>query len=195
MNETERLDLMHRAMGASNVFCATVTGLLEESLDEASGSELALSQLRLLLLISRPEHRFKVRDVAEFLGVTSAAASRSIDRLVQRGMVHRSLAPDNRRAVDLVLTDAGRELLARFTEVRDARLTRVLADYPSEKLEQVAVLLDELSVVLLDLDDDKKQRCLRCSLQFRRGCLMRDVLGRECVLTRDALEFAGADAE
>ena len=177
MNETERLDLMHRAMGASNVFCATVTGLLEESLDEASGSELALSQLRLLLLISRPEHRFKVRDVAEFLGVTSAAASRSIDRLVQRGLVHRSLAPDNRRAVDLVLTDEGRELLARFTEVRDTRLTRVLKDYPSEKLEQVAALLDELSVILLDLDDEKKQRCLRCSLQFRRGCLMRDVLG------------------
>ncbi|HSG49433.1 MAG TPA: MarR family transcriptional regulator [Longimicrobiales bacterium] len=193
MNETERLDLMHRAMGASNVFCATVTGLLEESLDEASGSELALSQLRLLLLISRPEHRFKVRDVAEFLGVTSAAASRSIDRLVQRGLVHRSLAPDNRRAVDLVLTDEGRELLARFTEVRDERLARVLKDYPSEKLEQVAILLDELSILLLDLDEDKKQRCLRCSLQFRRGCLMRDVLGRECVLTRDALGFAGAE--
>ena len=106
---------------------------------------------------------------------------------------HRSLAPDNRRAVVLVLTDEGRELLARFTEVRDERLARVLKDYPSEKLEQVAVLLDELSILLLDLDEDKKQRCLRCSLQFRRGCLMRDVLGRECVLTRDALGFAGAE--
>ncbi|MDT8341256.1 MAG: MarR family transcriptional regulator [Longimicrobiales bacterium] len=192
MNTPDRLDLIHRAMGAANVFCATVTGLLEETLEEASDSELALSQLRLLLLISRPEHRFKVRDVAEFLGVTSAAASRSIERLVQRGLVDRRLAPDNRRAVDLSLTDEGRELLARFTDLRDARLTRVLADFPAERLDQLTGLLDEVSVRLLDVESGRKQRCLRCSLQFKRGCLMRDVLGRECVLTRQDLESGGA---
>lgn len=185
--QQDRLDLMHRAMGASNVFCATVTGLLEESLAEASDSELVLSQLRLLLLIARPDHRFKVRDVAEFMGVSSAAASRSIDRLVQRGLIDRSLAPDNRRAVDLELTAEGRELLAAFTDERDQRLTRLLQDFPDEKLEQVATLLDQLSVLLLDLGEDRAERCLRCSLQFRRGCLLRDVLGKECILTREAV--------
>jgi len=194
MNEVERLELMHRAMGASNVFCATVTGLLEESLDQASNAELALTQLRLMLLISRPEHRFKVRDVAQFMGITSAAASRSIDRLVQRGLVDRQLAPDNRRAVDLELTPEGRELLARFTEIRDERLMRVLRDYPSEKLEQVAALLDELTILLLDLGPDKQERCLRCSLQFKRGCLMRDVLGKECILTREDIQAKGEGA-
>lgn len=185
--DAERMELMHRAMGASSVFCATVTGLLEDSLNEASDGDLVLSQLRLLLLIARPEQRFKVRDIAEFMDASSAAASRSIDRLVKKGLVDRSLAPDNRRAVDLELTEEGQDLLRRFIEIRDAKLERLLKDFSSEKLDQVATLLDQLSVLLLDLGDEKADRCVRCSLQFRRGCLLRDALGKECVLTREAV--------
>ena len=188
MEDTERLELIHRAMGASNVFCAAVNELLEESLDEASDGSLALSQLRLLLLIAQPEHRFKVRDVADFLGVSSAAASRSIDRLVQKGLIHRSLAEDNRRAVDLDLTAEGRGIIADFLDIRDRRIQRLIVSFSADKLERLAGLLDELTILLLDLEDDRRERCLRCKLHFRRGCLLRDVLGRECVLTREDLD-------
>ena len=188
MDVTERLELIHRAMGASNVFCAAVNELLEESLEEASDGALALSQLRLLLLIAQPEHRFKVQDVADFLGVSSAAASRSIDRLVQKGFIHRSLAPDNRRAVDLDLTAEGRDLITDFLEIRDRRIQRLIGSFQSEKLERLAGLLDELTILLLDLEDDSRERCLRCNLHFRRGCLLRDALGRECILTREDVD-------
>lgn len=182
MDAERKIELIRQVMGASHVFCSSVTELLDRTLLEASDEQLVMSQVKLLLLISRPGQRFKVTDVAEFLGVTNAAASRSIDRLVQRGLVERTVSQEDRRAVDLALTSLAEELLARFTTVRNRELLRLLGQHPDEKLERAAALLDELSVLLLDPETAVDERCLRCGIHFRSGCVVRDVLGRECVV-------------
>lgn len=192
MESAEKVDVIRQVMGASHVFCTAVSELLERTLAEVSDEPLAMSQVKLLLLISRPGQTFKVTDVADFLDVTNAAASRSIDRLVQRGLVDRSVSPDDRRAVRLSLTAEGRELLDRFTEVRNAELHALLGDFPEEKLILATTLLDELSVRLLDLEAGDDDRCLRCGIHFRKECVVRDVLGRECVV---AGQLYNADEE
>jgi DNA-binding MarR family transcriptional regulator len=194
MDEAHKVEVIERVMGSSHLFFSSVNDLLERSLAEASARQVSMSQVKLLLLISRPHKRFKVKDVADFLGVTNAAASRSIDRLVQRGLVDRTVTPEDRRAVDLTLTPTAENLLARFTTVRDRELLRLLGNHPAEKLERVSDLLDELSLLLLDPDQD--ERCLRCGVHFREECLLRDVAGRECVMASELdglAENAGAD--
>jgi MarR family transcriptional regulator, organic hydroperoxide resistance regulator len=181
-DQTERIELIRQVMGASHIFCSAVEELLDRTLAQATDEMLAMSQVKLLLLISRPEQRFKVTDVAEFLGVTNAAASRAIERLVQRGLVNRTISREDRRAVDLSLTPQSRELLERFTETRNTELLKLLADYPEDKLKRLTELLDELSVLLLDIDQATDDRCLRCGVHFRSGCVLRDVLGRECAV-------------
>ncbi len=181
MDQEQQVELIRRVMGASHVFCSTVNELLERTLQESSDEQLAMSQVKLLLLISRPGQRFKVTDVADFLGVTNAAASRAIDRLVQRGLVDRTVSPDDRRAVDLALTPSAEALLARFTDVRNRELLRLLGSHPPEKLERAASLLDELSILMLE-PDGTDERCLRCGIHFRADCVLRDVAGRECVV-------------
>lgn len=183
MDLEQKIDLIQQVMGASHVFCSTVNELLERTLEESSDEQLAMSQVKLLLLIAHPHHTFKVTDVAEFLGVTNAAASRAIDRLVQRGLVDRTISKEDRRAVDLALTPASRALLDRFTEARNRELTKLLGDYPPEKLREVTALLDELSVRLLDVEKAADERCLRCGVHFRTGCVVQDVLGRECMVS------------
>jgi DNA-binding MarR family transcriptional regulator len=183
MEAEQKIALIQQVMGASHVFCSAVNELLERTLAEASEGQLALSQVKLLLLIARPEHRFKVTDVAEFLGVTNAAASRAIERLVQRGLVDRTISREDRRAVDLALTERSRDLLARFTDSRNGELLALLGAVDAEKLTRAAELLDELSVLLLDLGSPGKERCLRCGMHFRTGCVLRDVLGRECAVS------------
>ena len=185
MGESEQIERIQQVMGASHVFCTTVNELLERTLEAAGAERLVLSQVKLLLLIGRPGEQLKVTDVAEFLGVTNAAASRAVDRLVQRGLVDRSVSRDDRRAVDLSLTDASRALLAEFNRLRNRELLRVLGDFPREKLEQAVELLDELSVRLAELETNGEERCLRCGIHFRNGCVMRDVLDRECAVARD----------
>lgn len=197
MADANQIDRIQQVMGASHLFCTTVKELLERTLDEATDEQLVMSQVKLVLLIARPGQRFKVTDVADFMGVTNAAASRAIDRLVQRGLIERTVSAEDRRAVDLSLTPASRKLLDRFTEIRNRELLRVLGDFPEEKLEQATELLDELSVRLAELETEEEERCLRCGVHFRNGCVMRDVLDRECVVSRELYgprgEEPGAD--
>jgi DNA-binding MarR family transcriptional regulator len=52
-----------------------------------------------------------VSDVGEELGVTSAAASQMLERLVQQGLILRSEDPLDRRAKKMVLTEKGQQVL------------------------------------------------------------------------------------
>lgn len=182
MAPPSRLELMQELMGASHIFCSALSDLLARTLEEAGHGELAMSQVKLLLLLARPDQRFKVSDVAAFLDVTNAAASRAIDRLVQRGLVDRRLSPEDRRAVELTLSEEGEAVLSSFGRVRNRELQRLLGEHPERRLAHAIDLLDELSVLLLDLDPEKvrNERCLRCGVHLRKRCVIKDVLGREC---------------
>lgn len=181
MDQERRVAVIQQVMGASHLFFSSVNDVLERALQEVSDQQVSMSQVKLLLLIARPDKRFKVRDVAEFLGITNAAASRSIDRLVLRGLVDRTVTPEDRRAVELTLTPTAEAMLNRFTEVRDRELLRLLGEHSLDKMERTTALLDEMSVRLLGSDADADERCLRCGIHFREECILRDVEGRECV--------------
>lgn len=185
MGDEEPIELIQQLMGASHVFCSTVKELLERSLAEATEEQLVLSQVKLLLLIGRPGRRLKVTDVADFLGVTDAAASRSIDRLVQRGLVDRSASTQDRRAVELALTPESEALLERFAEVRTRELLRLLGTFPADEMRVVTKLLDELSVRVAELEEGERERPLRCGVDFREAGAMGAVLNRECVVSRE----------
>jgi DNA-binding MarR family transcriptional regulator len=180
MEAERKLALIGHVMGTANVFASSIEHLLDSSIAEASGGTLAMQQVKLMMLIARPEQRFKVMDIAEFLGVTNAAASRAIDRLVQRGLVDRALSQEDRRAVDLALTESGYALLERFGQTRDQRLAALLGDYPDDRLRTLMSLLDEVTPRLLDIDPDSDQRCSRCGVDVRANCVLRDVMGQHC---------------
>lgn len=180
MHDKDKVERIEEVMGAAHVFCSAVDELLDFSLRKIGASHIAMSQVKLLLLIARPGQRVKLSGIAGFLGVTNAAVSRAVDRLVNRGLVARNVSREDRRAVDLALTPQGRDLLDRFSEARNARLLELLADVPDEKLRRISAVLDDLSVLLLDPDAVGQERCLRCNTHFRSGCVVQDVRGRAC---------------
>ena len=59
-----------------------------------------------------------VSEIGEQLGVSNAAASQTVDRLVQLGMIRRTEDPDDRRAKRLKLTSKGRALIENGVETR-----------------------------------------------------------------------------
>lgn len=193
MNEPDRIELLQELLGASHIFCSALNDLLERTLEEAGHGELAMSQVKLLLLVSRPDRRLNVSDVAAFLDVTNAAASRAIDRLVQRGLVDRTLSPSDRRAVELSVTDEGAEVLRSFARARGQEVSRLLGELSDARIEHAIDLLDSLSVLLLDLDPEKtrNERCLRCGIHLRKHCVVKDVLGRECSIAGELTRAAG----
>lgn len=68
------------------------------------------SQLRVLLLVARCG-RINVGSVAHDLGVHSSTATRTCDRMVGMGLLHRHDDPGDRRNLVLELASAGHELV------------------------------------------------------------------------------------
>ena len=85
-----------------------------------------------------------VSAVADDLGVTNAAASQMVDRLVQLGMLERSEDPEDRRARQLRLTDLGRALVERSVEVRRRWMEELILTLTPEQQTQIT---DALSIL------------------------------------------------
>ncbi|MBU0936929.1 MAG: MarR family transcriptional regulator [Spirochaetes bacterium] len=83
----------------------------------AKEQKLSMSQLGALFHLSRKGH-CGVSGIGEDLGVSSAAASQMLDRLVQAGFITRVEDPADRRARRLQLTESGRVLVQATTEAR-----------------------------------------------------------------------------
>jgi len=78
---------------------------------------LSMSQMGALLHISRLGAS-GVTELGDELGVTSAAASQMLDRLVESGLVLRREDPDDRRAKRLELTERGQKVMRGSIEAR-----------------------------------------------------------------------------
>lgn len=77
--------------------------------------ELSIAQFRILARLDFRAHSNK--DLAEWVGVSTAAMSRTINGLVRRGLVQRHPTPHDRREVVLTLTAKGKK---KFESIEDA---------------------------------------------------------------------------
>ena len=78
---------------------------------------LSFSQLNVLMRLYHGGNS-GVSEIGEQMGVTSAAASQAIDRLVLQGLIERSEDPRDRRAKRLALTPKGRTVIESGIEAR-----------------------------------------------------------------------------
>jgi DNA-binding MarR family transcriptional regulator len=179
---------MEELLGSAQVFSAAVTGLLEAQIDEA-GLDLALSQVRMIALIERLP-TCGIGTLAEYMGVSDAAVSRAVDRLVRRGLVDRSTGAD-RRAVDLRVTPAGRTTVRRYQAAVRNALDQLTDSLAAERVREAITLLDQLSLVMVQRYADVDENCFRCGMHFREKCVLRRVVGRRCL----ALDAGGEAAD
>ncbi len=94
---------------------------------------ISMPQLSTLFYLRWQEH-CGVSDIGESLGVTSAAASQMIDRMVALGLLERSEDPLDRRAKHIVLTNKGIELVNQVVQARQQWFeeVRLLLDPPQQ---------------------------------------------------------------
>ncbi|HET7092905.1 MAG TPA: MarR family transcriptional regulator [Thermomicrobiales bacterium] len=127
--------------------------VLRHALTAAEGEDrLTLSQLRCLQLMAETDGPALTTRLARALLVTPPTMTRTIDALVERGLVERQPDPANRRQIGLVLTAAGRDLLARYEQVMRDRLRALLAPLtPKAKARLLAATGD--IATMLDADE------------------------------------------
>ena len=105
------MGLINDFLGSVRILSTTIDEWMETELKEISDGRVTPSQMKVLKLVARTNAR-RIGDVADFLAVSNAAASKAVDRLVRRGLLRRTESAADRRAVELSLTPEGRTLLA-----------------------------------------------------------------------------------
>jgi DNA-binding MarR family transcriptional regulator len=98
-----------------------------------------------VLRILRGQHPKPVRinDIIDRMMDKMSNASRLVDKLLQKSLVERTECPADRRAVDVIITPLGLELLSTLDSKQD-KWEKILHSLNESEAEQLSQLLDKL---------------------------------------------------
>jgi DNA-binding MarR family transcriptional regulator len=131
MRVSDRHRLSRTVAGASRALVAIAVRSM------AAGSpDVTVTQHRVLVVLE--EHgALSVNALAERMGVDQSNASRHCSRLARLGLVSRTRAAHDGRAVDVRLTTAGRRQIRAVDDARRREIERVLAGLPDSAVPDV----------------------------------------------------------
>ncbi len=127
-------------------------GILEKS--DASCCGVTISQCHAIVEIGR-SGEVSLNELAELLALDKSTMSRTINNLVEDGLVIRELDPEDRRYVKIKLTDKGIKIFKNIEESMDRYYKAIFNSVPEEKREQV---LDSLKLLIEAVN---KNKCCR----------------------------------
>lgn len=106
----------------------------------ARAKGLRMSIIGTLYHLQRADH-VGVSDLGDHLGVSSAAASQMLDRLVEEGLITRTEDSQDRRMKRITITEAGVKILEESVTARLSWLEDLRDQYTDEELEQLSTAM------------------------------------------------------
>jgi DNA-binding MarR family transcriptional regulator len=173
-------DLSNEFLSSARVFAWSVREVIEKKvLHDIAGDKLSFAQLKLLYLVAHTDDHI-ISDAAAFLGVSNAAASKTVEKLVRRRLLRRVEVQEDRRSSQLFLTEAGRRLLEAYESAREQLVANVFGQFTARDLRQTAEILDRLAGVIVSHGADPDAICLQCEVYVREQCRFGEVGRRKC---------------
>jgi DNA-binding MarR family transcriptional regulator len=166
-------------LASMQIFSSAINDLMSDQLRQNLGGDLTVSQLKMLKLIAATEPD-TISEVASFLRVSNAAASKAVDRLVRRNLINRTGSSDDRRMMRLSLTPEGKDVVVHFEAAQNRLLEGLFREFTSEDFVHTAELLDQLSANIIDQPAGPESLCFRCGIYFREKCLIGKGSGQTC---------------
>jgi DNA-binding MarR family transcriptional regulator len=123
-------------------------GVLDAPLQRETGLTY-FSYVVLAMLSEAPERTLRMSDLAALTNASLSRASHGVSRLEREGWVRREAAPDDRRATDVTLTEAGWRVVVEAAPVHVASVRDAVIDRLSA--EQLAALDDICHTLLATL--------------------------------------------
>jgi DNA-binding MarR family transcriptional regulator len=109
----------------------------------ASARGVTLPQFRMLVVLESGQQN--LGRLAAALDVAPSTATRMVDRLVDAGLVYRTIPAANRREISLTLTASGRRTVRTVTARRRRDLRRVIEQIPTNRREAVAKAMTDFA--------------------------------------------------
>lgn len=93
-----------------------------------------------------------VSDISEWLGVTNAAVSQSLDKLVEKELVKRQENPQDRRSKQISLTSQGKEVLKKSMQAERSWIDDLAANLTPEEKDQIESAFRLLTENITDME-------------------------------------------
>lgn len=87
-----------------------------------------------------------MHELAERAGISRSSATEVIDRLESQGMVERHHDPDDRRSIEVALTEKAAGLVGQFRAFHQASISAFAEAYDDEELATLVGLLEKVAV-------------------------------------------------
>jgi DNA-binding MarR family transcriptional regulator len=175
-------DLIYEFLSGARVFAKAVRDVIEGTvLREVAGDKLSVPQLKLLFLVAHSDS-VTIGDAAAFLGVSSPAASKTVEKLVRRRLLRRCDIQEDRRSSNLSLAEAGRRLLETYEEARNRKAAEIFSQYSPDVLRHTAELLDHMACGIASQGGaaDQGEACMQCEIYYRQDCRFGQFGARKC---------------
>jgi DNA-binding MarR family transcriptional regulator len=101
-------------------------------------------------LYRQPERRLRVNELAREVVLSPTAMSRFVDRVEAAGHVRRAVDPADRRALQVVITDEGIELLRRMWPVYARGIESYFAAFLGRSSPRVRRMLERMAAAASD---------------------------------------------
>lgn len=140
--------------------------LIEESTD------ISLSRRQFeILKILYVSGAFSVSDLARFLMISRAAASKSIHNLVQSGLIQRTTPETDRRMAIVAILPVGKRIVQKYFELLHQQESRITDYFDKKELNTLENTISRYIRFLMNEYQDKADIiCLHCNTQFADSC-------------------------
>jgi DNA-binding MarR family transcriptional regulator len=183
---TRELLEIDQFLGVAQIFASAIEDGIEREL--LAGKPVTGPQIKLLKLVAMTDS-YTLGDVAAFLDVSNAAASKTVDRMVRCNLLRRTADATDRRTVHLVLTPCGRRLLESYEAARERKLQRVFAQFRRKDLKCAGEVLDRIAAEIVGKSAGANEVCVKCGIYFRERCQLRRLAKTNCFYERHAVEI------
>lgn len=173
--------LAWQLLGAARMLSLAIEELVERKLhQELAGNRLSRSQWKLLEIFGTTAVG-TVTEVAAYQGISTAAASKAVERLVRLNLLERAVDARDRRHIRLSLSAEGRSLATSYLRQINLRVADLLEPNSVDDLAEIRRVLERLTVRVLRAEGDPSGTCIQCGLNGRESCLMEDALQQDCL--------------
>lgn len=144
---------------------------------------LTEAQIKCLLFVIRNQElssykKVRISDVADALNISLPAATKAINRLMEKSLVKKARDTEDYRNILIKPTDKGLNYIEKFNEARRERLTALYNKCTEEEFDNMlkgARLFIEKNIE--DLNRVQLLRmCSRCGAEHREDCLIKKKL-------------------
>jgi DNA-binding MarR family transcriptional regulator len=133
--------------------------MLDETLEELEGLDLSSGEWKVLtaLRLAGPPYRRSPGQLAKRAELSSAAMTNRLDRMQGAGFVRRLPDPNDRRGIQVELTDEGRLAWERAAAAQAAKEALVASALTRREQEELNTLLRRLMIAFERLEAGKKK--------------------------------------